>query len=157
MSGDTATLALFLGRLERLNESLVTDVCKRHGVSPSEFRVLAMLRHGSGERPVSPSTIAHWVVQTSGGLTATLGRLEADGRVNRVADPDDGRGRLVVLTEAGSSFHDELFDDLVERYALVLGDIDGREASEMIRTLIGAFERFSNLRPSTGWDIGAVA
>ena len=96
-----AALVLLLGRLERLNESLVAEVCSSRGVSPGEFRVLAMLRHGGPEDGVRPTEISRWVVQTSGGLTATLHRLERDGRAERVPDPRDGRGRLVSVLRLG--------------------------------------------------------
>jgi DNA-binding MarR family transcriptional regulator len=40
-------------------------------------------------------------MRTSGGMTHLVDRLERDGLVERVADPDDRRGLLVGLTRKG--------------------------------------------------------
>jgi DNA-binding MarR family transcriptional regulator len=145
-------LALLLGRLERLNEAFVADICRRHDLSSSELRVLAMLRHGRG-RPVSPTTIGRWVVQTSGGLTATLKRLERRQYIERLPDPDDGRGRLVALTDQGASSYDAALDDLRGRYESVLADIDTEEALPLVRELVDAFERSANLESRAVWAL----
>ena len=152
-STDLATLVMLLGRLERLNEAFVTDACRRHGVTPAELRVLAALRHGVAQGPVRPTDIGRWVVQTSGGLTATLRRLENDGRIARVADDDDGRVRLVALTDDGARFYDELLDELVDRYARAFADLDVHLSLEAIRPLLAAFERTADTAASAGWHV----
>jgi DNA-binding MarR family transcriptional regulator len=150
---EVAALGLLLGRLERLNESLVVDVCSAEGVSPAELRVLAMLRHGTPTEGVRPTAISRWVVQTSGGLTATLRRLEAAGRIERVEDPDDGRGRRVILTEAGRAFYDRLFEDLTDRYTTVLSGLDVGATTDAVKTVIDVFERSAGLTPTADWDL----
>jgi DNA-binding MarR family transcriptional regulator len=152
----TAELALLLGRLERLNESIVAETCRRHDLGPSELRVLAMLRHGRDD-PISPTTISSWIIQTSGGLTATLRRLEQDGRIERQADPDDGRGRLVEMTETGRATYDATFDDLRAGYERALVDIDVDAALLVVRDLVNALERSSDTRSSAGWTLDQPA
>lgn len=150
----TTSLALLLGRLERLNESLVAEICGQHGVSPAELRVLAMLRHGrGGTEGLRPTEIGTYVVQTSGGLTATLRRLEGQGRIERRSDPADGRGRLVVLTEAGRAFYDELLADLGQCYETVLEPVDVGRAEVAVRDLIDALERSGGRAPTGGWSL----
>src|SRR4051794_3602415 len=80
---ELGTLTLLLGRVGRLNELLSTEVCQAHNVTLAEVRALAALRD-AGE-PVRPGVLSDRVVQTSGGLTATLRRLEGDGRIRRIA------------------------------------------------------------------------
>lgn len=150
---EVATLGLLLGRLERLNESVVAAVCAEHGVSPAEVRVLAMLRHGSAQSGVRPTEISRWVVQTTGGLTATLRRLEADGRISREDDPDDGRGRLVRLTEAGAAFYDLVFDQLSEAYGEILAAVDVETSTEAVRRLIECFEHAAGRPTTRQWDL----
>ena len=152
---DLTTLTLLLARVGRLSESLALEVCAARDSTPAEFRVLALLRHrpdGAG----SPSDIARWVVQTSGGLTATLRRLESDGHIERRPDPDDGRGRLVALTEQGSAFHDELLAELVERHRVAVADIGLDGALDAVRGLVTGLERANGLPTSAGFVAGHV-
>lgn len=150
------TLVLLLARLERLNESFMAGVCRRHDISPSELRVLAMLRHRTDDGRVSPSQLAEWIVQTSGGLTATLHRLEEAGHVVRVDDPEDGRGRLVQLTEQGASFYETMFADLTARYGVVFADLDQDHALDAVRRMIGAFEVFDGTVRTGDWEADVI-
>jgi DNA-binding MarR family transcriptional regulator len=55
---------------------------------------------------------------TQPAMTQLVGRLERDGLVVRLIDPDDGRGTLVDITAAGRALHAQLRqarrDNLVE-------------------------------------------
>ena len=143
------SFVMLMGRLERLNDELITEVCGRHGISPSEIRVMSMLRENDGS--VRPATISRWVLQTAGGLSATLRRLEADGRIQRSDDPDDKRGRLISLTTDGEIFHDLVLAEIRERYEFALADVDLEASRVHVAALIGAFERFGNHPPSQDW------
>ncbi|MEZ5245482.1 MAG: MarR family transcriptional regulator [Acidimicrobiales bacterium] len=151
---DLTTLALLLGRLSRLNEAAMAEVCADHGITPAETRVMSLLVHRP-DRSASPSDLADFVVQTSGGLTATLRRLEADGLVERVADPSDGRGRLVVLTDAGESVHSRVVEAIVARVARVVDGLDRAVVGDQIRALVDAFERDGGLPSSAGFRADA--
>jgi DNA-binding MarR family transcriptional regulator len=145
------TLPLLLTRLGRLNESFLQQACARASTTPSELRVLAMLAHHIGDAPVAPTTIAEWIVQSSGGLTATLKRLEHAGWITRHPDPTDGRASQVELTGAGKVFHDELMAQIMDRYELVFQGVDDRVALGVIRDLVDGFERVAGQPRSRGW------
>ena len=147
----TATLGLLLTRLGRLNEQFLADHHRRHSCTSAEAVVLMLLANNDAEA-VSPTFIGEWIVQTSGGLTATLQRLERRGWIKRLPDPADGRGLLVALTEAGSVAHDLQFDDLVDRYNLVFADIDDDDAClAAVRGLMRGFERLQGIASSAWW------
>lgn len=150
---DLTTMTLLLGRLSRLNESAVTEVCAEHGTTPAELRVMSLLAHRI-DGAASPSDIATFVVQTSGGLTATLRRLETDGHIERVADPDDGRGRLVVLTDAGAAFHQRVLDAVVSSVARAFDGLDLSRLDAIIRDLVAGFERVDGAPSSAGFVAG---
>ena len=151
-TAEESALVLLLGRLERLNETLVTEVCNHHGISPGELRVLAMLRHGTGAEGIRPGDIGRWVVQTTGGLTATISRLEAADRIERRSDPEDGRGRRVVLTDSGRQFYDSLLSELEDRYRTILDRVDVESSLTAVRALIDAFERAGGHSLSGSWN-----
>jgi len=147
---DLATLSLLLTRLGRLNEQFLADECRAHGTTPAEFQVLAVLRRHPSPS-LGPTEIARRIVQTSGGLTATLRRLEEAGHVRRTPDPSDGRGRLVCLTGAGGRFHDRVFDDVLSRYAAIFADVDGPESLNAVRHLMAGLERGLDVPTSADW------
>ena len=145
-----ASFSLLLGRLGRLNEAFLEDLCRVHGTNPSELRVLAMLR-SRGDEPVSPTTISQWIIQSTGGLTATLKRLEQSGHIERIADPDDGRGKLVGLTPKGTEFSDWVLGEMLDRYALALNDVDLEASEAAVRDLLAALERFGGVGSTEAW------
>ncbi len=158
MSGEDHALTrlmAILGRLGRLNEDFVSEVCGRHGIQPSEFRVLSLL-HETGPDGVRPATIGRWVLQTAGGLAATLRRLEADDRIERTDDPDDGRGKLISLTPSGEELHDVIGGDLAERYRFALDHVDLDRALDQVIQLTAAFEQFGNHPQSSSWGSAPV-
>jgi DNA-binding MarR family transcriptional regulator len=148
------TFALLLARLERLNEALLTQACADHVLTPAELRVLAALDL-SGRPALSPTTIGQWIVQTSGGLTATLRRLERRGLVERRPDPDDGRGRLVAMTDAGRAVHDAAFAQVDAAYGEVAAGLDLDLATTALREVVAGFERTLRM-PATSERLAAA-
>ena len=144
------TLVLLLARLGALNDVLITECCTREGMTAAELRTLGVLRRTGGE--ASPSVIARMIVQTSGGLTATLKRLEGRDLVTRRADPTDGRGRLVVHTPAGEAAHDRLLGALLARYERVLADVDVEAALTAVRALVDPLEEATRAASSAAWS-----
>ncbi len=69
------------------------------GLRISHFIVLNHLYRLGGAR--SPLRLANAMQVTKGAMTNTLQRLEARRFVRIVDDPDDGRGKLVSLTDEG--------------------------------------------------------
>ncbi|MFZ4606199.1 MAG: MarR family winged helix-turn-helix transcriptional regulator [Caulobacter sp.] len=74
------------------------------GMSAAQFGVLThFMRRGGRE---SPAQLASAFQVTKGAMTNTLQRLEAQGFVAIVGDPDDGRRKWVTLTDAGAGAFD---------------------------------------------------
>ena len=144
---DLTTLTLLLGRLGRLNELLVNSICAEHGTSAAELRVLLFLTQ-QPTGAASPRHVARFVVQTTGGLTATLGRLEDAGLVERHPDPNDGRGKMVSITATGRDLHDRALQSIVARTREVIGDIDLCQLDDIVRSLVGSFEAQAGLPSS---------
>ena len=69
------------------------------GLRMSQFVVLNHLVRLGGEW--SPARLADAFQVTKGAMTNTLQRLEKRGLVRVLADPSDGRGKPVGITEAG--------------------------------------------------------
>ena len=147
---DPLTLTFLLGRLGRLTDSMTTDICAEAATTPAEIRVLAYLVHAP-EHTARPSDVARFVVQTSGGLTATLSRLESAVLIERRPDPTDGRGKLVVLSEDGRRLHDTVITRLTDATAAAVADLDLDDVGTHVRDLIIALERAAGLPTSAGF------
>jgi DNA-binding MarR family transcriptional regulator len=88
-----------IARIERLLEARRLDALRPDGLTTGDIDVLASLwRHRDGQRP---RDLRRTMMVGSGTLTPRLDRLEAAGWLERRPDPDDLRGRVLVLTEAG--------------------------------------------------------
>lgn len=145
------TAVLVLARIGRLHEAFLQEQCAHHDLTSADFRVLALLRIYGEARPVSPTTVAAWVVQTSAGVTATLRRLTERGLVERRQDPADGRGRLVVITATGLDVHRALLARVTDRFAQLTADVDLPATLGALAPLLAAYERHSpRSRPTRG-------
>jgi DNA-binding MarR family transcriptional regulator len=69
------------------------------GMSIAQFSLLNHLVRLGGAW--APSRLARAFQVTKGAMTNTLQRLEAQGLIRVTVDPDDARGKLVEITEAG--------------------------------------------------------
>lgn len=86
-----------------------------HGLSYSEFDLLATLRRKGRPFAQTPSELQASVVLTSGAMTACMNRLERKGLIERSGQTSDRRKRLASLTVAGVALVDQLAE---ARFAL---------------------------------------
>lgn len=73
------------------------------GMTLAQFTVLNHFVRLGGPR--RPSDLARAFQVTKATMTSTLQRMEPKGFVAIVPDEQDGRGRLVTITEAGRAMH----------------------------------------------------
>lgn len=139
---------VLLTRIGRLHEAFLHEQCARHDLTSADFRVLSMLRLYGEDRLASPTLISSWIVQTSGGLTATLRRLAERGFIERSADPGDGRGRLVAITPEGLTALNALFGDVLARFEQISDLVDLGTAVPTLTSVLSAYEQVSGQRHS---------
>lgn len=70
------------------------------GISLPEYELISMLSEAGDDR-LRMSTLADLIVQSRSRVTHTAARLERRGWVLRRPAPDDGRGVVLELTDAG--------------------------------------------------------
>jgi DNA-binding MarR family transcriptional regulator len=76
------------------------------GLSHGEYKVLLRLAVAPPERRLSAGDLTRALMLSSGGMTNRLDGLEGAGLIRRLPDPNDRRGVLVELTDAGSDLID---------------------------------------------------
>ena len=85
-----------IGHINRTFTRVVDQPIKEFGFAVSQLPVLVMLkRHG----PSSQAELARVAQVEQPSMAQLLNRMERDGLVERVADPEDGRSKLVSLTK----------------------------------------------------------
>jgi DNA-binding MarR family transcriptional regulator len=76
-------------------------IARRFGITGPEMRVLFALRRGGPPYQLRPTDLFESLLVPSSSMTRQLDRLEEEGFIKRLPDPDDRRGSLVGLTRAG--------------------------------------------------------
>ncbi|MBP0580088.1 MarR family transcriptional regulator [Labrys sp. LIt4] len=137
-------MAVF-GRLSDASERVLRDhmnpLFAAAGLQPGEFDVLATLRRSGEPYMLSPTRLYEAAMISSGGMTNRLDRLERAGLVERRPDPNDRRGKLIALTEAGKAVIDETIARHVaneERLLSVLTRTEQETLNGLLRKLITA-------------------
>ncbi len=101
------------------------------GVHPSHFSIINhLVRMGDGKSPIR---IAAAMQVTKNTMTHSLKVLEERGFISVEPDPDDGRGKLVRLTEAGRAFREAAIRNVMARF----GDVIEPEHRAIMARLMG--------------------
>jgi DNA-binding MarR family transcriptional regulator len=80
---------------------------------------------------------------TSGTMTNRIDRLAARDLVQRLPDPDDGRGVIVRITAAGARLVDTAMEGLLHREQGLLAALTPAERDELVdllRRLVAPFD-----------------
>jgi DNA-binding MarR family transcriptional regulator len=106
-----------------------------HGLESWEFDVLAALRRAGEPNRLSPGQLLRETMVTSGTMTNRVDRLAARGLVERDLHPEDKRGVLVRLTDAGRVAVDAALVDLLDAERELLAGMAEEEQHELAQTL----------------------
>lgn len=137
-------MAVF-GRLSDAVELVMRDhmnpLFAAAGLQPGEFDVLATLRRSGAPYMLSPTKLYEAAMISSGGMTNRLDRLERAGFVERRPDPNDRRGKLIALTDAGKQVIDATIGRHVaneERLLSALSPSEQEQLNQLLRKLVAA-------------------
>jgi DNA-binding MarR family transcriptional regulator len=117
-----------------LADRLDRDLTRQTGISHAYYEILVQLSETEG-RALRMSELAERCLSSRSRLSHAVSRLEERGWVRRQVCPEDGRGQLAVLTDAGfaaleaaapvhvESVRTHLFDQLGPSQVAALHDI----------------------------------
>lgn len=119
----------------------------RFGLNRGEVGVLGALRFAGPKQQLSPTRLFKGLMLSSAGITSRLDRLERRGYVKRRRDPDDRRGVLVELTDAGREVLDRAVSANTGREKELIANLTKQEQ----KVLAGLLKKMlAGLEPSTG-------
>lgn len=127
----TVEVLVWAFRVGRQVEAWLSDALVSEGFDTSEYMAVSALWMNGAPHQLSAGEIADRLVQTTGGTTKTIRRLEERGLVLRVADPNDGRRALIQLTPAGLRSAESTLELILDAFDLDIGDLDAAERSEL--------------------------
>jgi len=103
------------------------------GLKMSQFVVLNHLVRLGGAW--SPARLANAIQVTKGAMTNTVQRLETRGLVRVAADPRDGRGKLVDITDAGRTMRERCVDSVAPLLADLSREISDQDLGSALPVL----------------------
>jgi DNA-binding MarR family transcriptional regulator len=117
-----------LGRFQAVASRSIESVFRAHGLGGiGDFDVLAALRRAGPPFTLTPTVLAQTLMLSPAGMTSRLDRLEAQGLLERRADPSDRRSTLAVLTDSGRALVDAAVTDHVANEARLLSPLTADE------------------------------
>ena len=139
------------GLNRRFRRSL-NEVIAEHGLTFEDWDVLGALSQAGPPFRRSAGELAKRAELSSGAMTSRLDRLERAGFVKRLPDPDDRRGVLVGLTNAGqrkwrdSAGAEAAFEALI---GAALTKREKEQLNSLLRRLMLEFEKHEGKPPKT--------
>jgi len=103
------------------------------GINLQISNTLAVIE-GAGE-PLTPSEISDRTLISSATMTSTLDRLERQGLVRRLPNPEDRRSVLVEVTKAGRALCDRILPGINALQIAVMSDLEPAERSQLLELL----------------------
>ncbi len=120
-----------VSRLARELEARLEPVYRAHGLEPGWHDVLATLRRTGAPFRLRVTDLTDALMLTSSGTTKRLDRLERAGLIARSPDPDDRRGTLITLTDAGRSLIDTVTGAHLENERQLLSALSPQEQIQL--------------------------
>jgi DNA-binding MarR family transcriptional regulator len=124
-----------ISRLARHLDRVRASAFSSHDLESWEFDVLAALRRSGPPYRLSPGQLLRETLVTSGTMTNRVDRLAMRGLVVRQDHPDDRRGVLVQLTDAGKDVVDATLADLMVAEREILDALDVADHDQLTRSL----------------------
>jgi DNA-binding MarR family transcriptional regulator len=107
-------------RLFQTGNTLQRQVQNEMGISTVQWAVLGALSRSGYPQGISFNELTEYLVVSRQSLDGVLKRMERDNHVLRVPHPDDGRARLVQLTDTGRAYWDSLQEKIYPFYQQAL-------------------------------------
>jgi DNA-binding MarR family transcriptional regulator len=150
------TWRAWLTLAELLPRTLDAQLQRDAGISHAAYVVLAMLSEAP-RRSRRMSDLARRANQSQSRLSHTVARLEERGWVRRERSPEDGRGAVAVLTDAGwdvvRSVAPGHVDAVREAVFGPLTDEQARALGEALEAIVEKLDPDHSLRVAHGQDV----
>lgn len=122
-------------RLHELIRLRAEAALKEFDLTHAAFEVLVALRAQPEPRQMTPTELYRSVLLSSGGTTKILIELERRGLIRRTPNPDDGRSKIVCLTQAGADMAERAMQKVMRHDKVHFARIDGETDLPALRDM----------------------
>ncbi len=133
---NVSALRLLLQILQAANQiqhDIYDALEKEHKLSEGKLAVMILLYFACDG--ISPSQLADKAGVTRATISAMLHRMIRDGLAYSFSDAEDGRGKVVSLTELGRRFMQEILPDHFLRVARLMNKLNQAEQEQLVQLL----------------------
>jgi len=117
-----------------------TEMLKRHGLSPTQYNALRILR-GAGPEGLACSEVGQRMINRDPDITRLLDRMERRGLIRRSREQKDRRVIKTRITPAGLDLLKSLNREVMEFHRQLLGHMGEERLEHLMRLLEAARER----------------
>ncbi|HEY7398247.1 MAG TPA: MarR family transcriptional regulator [Gaiellaceae bacterium] len=132
-----------IGGINRRIKRGMERTLAEHGLTHEDWQVLCSLRLRRDASRSSPGALASELELSTGAMTSRLDRLEREGHVRRLPDPEDRRSVVVELTPEGRAAWDRAAGVQARREAFFASALTKKEQAQLnglLRKLLLALE-----------------
>jgi DNA-binding MarR family transcriptional regulator len=128
-----------LHRAQRKALAAVEAASKRAGFPPLVwYDVLLELDRPGNERGLRPYDLERRMLLAQYNLSRLIDRMEREGLVERGACPQDGRGQMIVITDAGRELRRRMwlvYGPAIEQALAALTEAEARQVTKLLDKL----------------------
>ncbi len=114
-----------------------------HGLSMNQIKMIHLIFHRPG---ISQTVVAERLGVTTASISTSVRELEAQGLIERRANPDDARAMLLHLAPHGEKIFEQVFDTFTNTVADLLKVLEPDDQRELI-------ERFEAMLTANDIDL----
>ena len=128
-------LAFRLYQCANLLNKTGTKALERHDVTTQQWAVLGALVRERWANGIAVGNLAALLMVSRQNLTGVLSRMEARGLIERIADPQDNRSRLIKLTPVGWERWHAMRDDIADFYEAMMQQMSNNDLIHVLHYL----------------------
>lgn len=132
---DTSPMVI-TGRIRYLAEAIQAgsdEVLAQQGLTRADFDILSVLVRSG--RALSPTEITVQSLISAPGTTKRIKKLESDGLVNRILNPNDKRGYLIEPTNHALEIFQPVVESISDYERTLLGKLEPRDVIQLTESL----------------------
>ena len=139
---DTEGIVERIHFIERYVERAMRETLDDFELTHGEYKLAMHLRYGGPPYTGKPGKLAKHLGLSTGAMTNRLDNMEKRGLIRRLDDPDDRRGVIVELTDAGKELWDRAVVAQAEKESTIASALDEqerRQLNDLLRRLMNEF------------------